>query len=188
MKKNLFFLGLSFLLLTGIVNAQTKSNLQEKKMKTLVLYYSYTGNTKSIAQEVQKKLNCNIAEIVPVVSYSTDYDTVVDQAHVDVNKEYKPEVKPLGVNISDYDVIVIGSPVWWYHVASPVLTVLHLNDWSGKSVYTFATNAGWIGKTFDDFEKEMKGASIKSKMNIIFDNGKLKTSQSKIDEWINSIK
>lgn len=168
---------------------------QGKNMKVLILYYSYTGNTKAIAEQVYNKLgsqNADIVEVQPVVPYSSDYDTVVDQGHREVNRGYKPEIKPLGVNISDYDTIVIGTPVWWYHVSSPIKTLMAENNWTGKSVYTYATNAGWIGQTFTDYEKDLKGANIKSKMNILFSSGsnrkEMKTSQAEIDAWINSIK
>ncbi len=188
MKKYLA-LALVALSLTGLAFAQGENT------KVLILYYSYTGNTRGIALQVYEKLGsskADIVEIEPVVPYSKDYDTVVDQGHREVNRGYEPEIKPLGVNVADYDVVVIGTPVWWYHVASPVKTVISQNDWKGKSVYTFATNAGWIGQTFSDYEKWLKGADIKSKMNILFSSGSdrenMKTPQKEIDDWIESIK
>ena len=61
---------------------------------------------------------------MPVVSYSDDYDDVVNKAKRDVARNYKPEIKPLSVNLSDYDTIIIGTPTWWYKMASPVLTFM----------------------------------------------------------------
>lgn len=171
------------------------ADFAQSNKKVLILYYSYTGNTKSIAEQVYKKFGAEQADLVevqPVVPYSSDYDTVVDQGHKEVNKGFEPEIKPLGVDVADYDTIVIGSPVWWYHVASPIKTVLSQNNWQGKSVYTYATNAGWIGKTFSDFEDGLKGSDIKSKMNILFASKSSRvsksTSQAEIDAWIDSIK
>jgi flavodoxin len=188
MNKRIIFLTLALLAISGLGFAQSNK-------KVLVLYYSYTGNTKLIAQEIQKKLGAStvdLVEVQPVVPYSSDYDKVVDQGHQEVNKGYEPKIKPLGVNIADYDVIVIGTPVWWYHVASPIKTLLSQNNWQGKTVFTYATNAGWIGKTFSDFETGLKGATIKSKMNILFGRrgslDSIKTPQEEIDTWIDSIK
>lgn len=90
--------------------------------------------------------------------------------------------------MSDYDTIVLGTPVWWYTYAPAVKTFLDENDFSGKTVYAFATNGGWIGHTFNDVERECTGAEIKPGLNIRFDEERLITPESEIYDWINKIK
>ncbi len=64
------------------------------------------------------------------------------QGQEEVERGYEPELKPLGVDISDYDVIAVGTPTWWYTMAPAVLTFQHGHDFSGKIVVPFMTNGG----------------------------------------------
>lgn len=157
-------------------------------MKTLILYYSYTGNTKSIADMIQSKIGGDTERIDTVIPYSGDYNSVVDQGHKEVNQGYMPEIKPLSVNLDDYDTIVLGMPVWWYTFAPAMKTFLTNNSLSGKTIYPFATNGGWIGHTFDDIKSLCTGANVKKGINIEFDTDRLRTSVSEIENWIKNIK
>lgn len=157
-------------------------------MKTLILYYSYGGNTESVAHHIQKELDCDIAEILPAKPYSKNYDAVVNQGQKEINSGYRPEIQPLAHNPADYDIIILGTPVWWYTFAPPAKTVLSSVDWEGKRVYAFATNAGWLGHTFKDIEKACAGADVKPGFNIRFDEHRLVTPQTEIDQWIHQIK
>ena len=91
-------------------------------MNTLILYYSYGGNTKWIAEMIQKRIGGDLAEIETVRPYSGDYNSVVDQGQQEVNRGYMPEIKPLKVNVQVYDRIILGSPVWWYTFAPAMKT------------------------------------------------------------------
>ena len=80
-----------------------------------------------------------------------------------MQKGFKPKIRPLTVNPADYDVIVLGTPVWWYTFAPAVKTFLESNDFSQKTIFPFATNGGRIGHTFKDIatscKAEEKGVS-----------------------------
>lgn len=162
--------------------------------KTLVVYYSYsdTANTRQIAGQIQKKLGADIEAIEPAAPYSRDYDAVVDQAHRDVNRDYKPELKPLSVNLADYDTIIVGTPTWWYKMASPVLTFLSGNNFAKKNVALFSTHAGWAGTTVRDMEKLCSGANIIATAEIQFGTrakaGSLVSPQSVIDDFVEKIR
>lgn len=162
--------------------------------KTLVVYYSYsdTGNTRRIAEQIQKGTVADIAEIVPVVPYSSDYDAVVDKAKRDVARNFKPEIRPLGVNLSNYDTIVIGTPTWWYKMASPVLTFMSGADFSGKNVALFSTHAGWSGTVIADMSAFCKNADVLAAEEIQFGtrakSGTLVEKQAVIDEFIRKIR
>lgn len=97
--------------------------------KMLVVYYSWSnGNTKQIAEQLAKETGAELAEIDTVQPYTGSYDEVVDQGQREVNAGYKPEIKPLTVNIQDYDVIAVGTPTWWYTMAPAVLTFLSAQE------------------------------------------------------------
>ena len=91
---------------------------------------------------------------------------------------------------SDYDVIAIGTPTWWYTMAPAVLTFLTTNDFTGKTVIPFMTNGGWPGHVIKDMEENCKGAAFAHEMQIQFDSkGKdyLETSEEVITKWIGQI-
>lgn len=156
-------------------------------MKTLIVYYSYPGNTKSIAEMIQKKTGADILRIETVVPYDNDYNKVVDQGQSEVNRGYCPEIKPLNIDPGQYDTIILGTPVWWYTFAPAMHTFLKTQDWKGKTIYPFATNGGWIGHTFKDIKDACTGAEVKSGMNIKFDEATLRTSVKDIENWIDKI-
>lgn len=157
--------------------------------KKLVVYYSYTGNTKMIAEKIQKKLKCDILEIKPVVPYSTDYQTVVDEEQNNESTGKTPEIEKIDKDLSNYDEIIIGSPVWWYTIAPVIRTFLKENNLKDKIIKPFATNAGWLGQTFKEIERLCPNSKVEKGMNIVFESysDNLVTSTEQIDNWINSL-
>lgn len=156
-------------------------------MKPIVIYYSYGGNTRRIAEKLQKALNADLAEIKTVKPYTGSYDDVVDQGQREVNSGFLPELQPLHVNLSQYDTVILGTPVWWYTFAPAMGSFLHQADLSGKTVYPFATNGGWLGHTFRDFAKACRGANVKAGLNIRFNEDKQQTPEADIQRWVKHI-
>lgn len=160
--------------------------------KMLIVYYSWSnGNTERIAKELQKGTDADLVRIDTATPYTGSYDDVVKQGQEEVNRGYEPEIKPLDVNVSDYDVIAIGTPTWWYTMAPAVLTFMHGQDFSGKTVVPFMTNGGWPGHVIKDMKKACKGADVVCDMEVQFDStggSKLETPQKQIDEWVQKVK
>lgn len=161
-------------------------------MSKLIVYFSYTGNTKMIANRIQEKLNCDILEIKTVVPYSEDYDTVVNDEQNSESSNHLPEIQKINVDLSKYDEIILGTPVWWYRPVPAIRTFLTQNDLSGKIIKPYATNAGWLGRTFTEIKKLCPNSKIEEGMNIVYDAGdyrtrELITSLDKIDNWINNL-
>ena len=106
--------------------------------KLLIIYYSWSnGNTERIAKMLQSETDSDILKIDTVVPYSGSYDDVVNQGQNEVQRGYEPEIKPLDINIADYDVIAVGTPTWWYTMAPAVKTFLHRQDFYRKDSSTF---------------------------------------------------
>lgn len=114
----------------------------------LIVYFSYTGNTKSIAEKIKAKLNADILELKPVIPYSTDYDKVVNDEQNQEASEYIPEIQKIDVDLSKYSKIILGFPTWWYRQCPVIRAFIKNNDLSGKTIIPFATNAGWLRKKF----------------------------------------
>lgn len=157
-------------------------------MKAIVIYYSYSGNTHRIAKEIGQVLGAELAEIRTVQPYTGSYDDVVDQGQREVNSGFLPAIQPLNIDLSQYDTIILGSPVWWYTFAPAMNSFLRSAGLSGKTVYPFATNGGWLGHTMKDFAKACRGAKVKTGLNVRFNEERLLTSEEDIRKWVKSIR
>lgn len=72
----------------------------------------------------------------------------------------KVEIEPINVDLNSYNVIILGTPVWWYTMTPPVRAFLKKYDLSGKVIIQFATNGGWLGTTLDDIKKYVPNLSL----------------------------
>jgi flavodoxin len=160
-------------------------------MKKFVIFYSQAnGNTKRIAEMISKKTGADIAAIDTVTPYTGSYDEIVNQGQEEVNRGFKPEIKDLDVNLSEYDEIIIGTPTWWYTMAPAVLTFLSNANLAGKKVALFQTHGGWPGHTLKDMKALCNGAEIIAETAVQFDStggDHLETPIAEIENWIKKI-
>ena len=158
-------------------------------MKTLLVYYSYTGNTKIIVDIIKSKINCDILELKTKVPFLIeDYDAIVNEYQSNESTKKCVEIEDIKVDLSNYDKVVIGTPVWWYTITPVLREFLKNNDLSQKQVYAFATNAGWLGRTFKEIESY---CNVKKELNVQFAEDyrehKCLTSNDEINEFIDLI-
>ena len=92
-----------------------------------------------------------------------------------------PIQETLGVSLNDFDHIFVLSPVWWYTMSCPVNTFLHQNHLEGKEVYLLATNAGWLGHTFEDMKKLLKG-QVKGCLICVFEGNTCQNEEEILKE------
>ena len=159
-------------------------------MKTLLVYYSYTGNTKIIVDIIKSKINCDILELKTKVPFLIeDYDAIVNEYQSNESTKKCVEIEDIKVDLSNYEKVVIGTPVWWYTITPVLREFLKNNDLSQKQVYAFATNAGWLGRTFKEIESY---CNVKKELNVQFAEDyrehKCLTSNDEINEFIKLIK
>ncbi len=120
-----------------------------------------SGNTEVIADMIQKAVGGDRFQIVTVNPYPSDYDTLVDQGKKEQEENYQPALKTKVENIESYDVIFIGSPMWWGTIAPPVRTFLSENDFSGKTIIPFTTHEGsGLGRSVEDIKKLSPKANV----------------------------
>lgn len=162
-------------------------------MKKLVVYYSYTGHTKMIAEKIAQKINADIEEITPVKAYSKDYQSVVDSTEDNEQTKETPEINKLKHNIAEYDEIIVGSPTWWYTITPPIRTFLKENNFNGKKVVPFVTHAGWPGSGIKEVTEivNVNGAKVEKpkeiKFSTDFEENKLDTAEAEIENWIKNL-
>lgn len=159
---------------------------------TIVIYYSFTGNSKKVAEYVKQKLNADILELEPKIPFSTDYDEVVREwQNNDIKKDV--EIKPINIDLSKYKKVVLITSTWWYGITPVMKRFLKEYDLSGKDIIVAGANAGWIGHCFKDYKELLKNSNIKGELDLVFsaETGKrhdMITSYGKIDNWIEKLR
>ena len=108
----------------------------------LIAYFSWGGNTRGIAEKIQSQTGAELFEIELVEPYSSDYNTVLDQAQEDQNKQARPELANHIEDISQYDTIILGYPNWWASIPMPIASFLEEYDFSGKRILPFCSHGG----------------------------------------------
>ena len=148
-----------------MVVTSCQNSLRAKKGKApkmLVLYYSQTSNTKTVAQEIAKRLNADIEEIALVEPYDTAFQATIERCKADREKGILPEIKPLKSNVADYDVVFIGYPIWFGTYAPPIASLLNQIDLSGKRVVPFCTfGSGGLESSVKDLAAKLPDAEIR---------------------------
>ena len=114
--------------------------------KTLVAYFSATGNTKAAAERLARETNADLYEIAPEQPYTAaDLDWTNKQSRSSLemkDKSSRPAIKGVYENMADYDTVWIGFPVWWYTAPTIINTFIEAHDLSGKVLNVFATSGG----------------------------------------------
>lgn len=114
----------------------------ETHSKALVVYFSHSGNTESVAKEIQSQTGADIFEIVPATPYTTDYNTLLDVAQNEKRDNARPAISGTVENLDDYDIIYLGFPNWWADMPMVLYTFLDTYDLSGKTIAPFVTSGG----------------------------------------------
>ncbi len=163
MKKLHLFLMLALIIFCGAACKTSKADDSEKSEgKTLVVYYSQTGATKTVAEELQKQLGCDIDSIIAVNPYDGDYGQTIARWMQEKQDSVKVAIKPLSVNLDEYDTIFLGFPIWGGTYALPMASFLADNKLEGKNVITFATfGSGGIEKATIDAAIALPAADVK---------------------------
>lgn len=160
--------------------------------KTLVVYYSATGRTERVAEVIAKERGADIMKLVPSPDYTdadldyNDTSSRVSREHDDASLREKIRLqKAVPDNWAAYDTVFIGYPIWWGIAVWPVDAFVKANDFTGKTVVTFATAAssplGNSGKLLD----EMAGGKGRWQDGTCF-TGSL--SDAKVKDWLKSLK
>ena len=157
--KNLLIVATTLAALVSCSSSAKKA--EAAKPKTLVVFYSQSNTTRTVAQEIQKQLNCDIAEIECVEPYSGDFGQTIQRWQKEQQEGTLPEIKPLAKDIKDYDVIFLGYPIWGGTYAIPVATFLKNTDFAGKKLVPFCTfGSGGLNTSVAALQNSAQNAQI----------------------------
>ena len=180
---------LKFLLLAvlGVLAASACSQNTEKKTmekkKVLVVYFSATGTTRQVAKQIAKIADADICEITPITPYSDadlDWTNKQSRSSIEMNSpKARPELTALSVDVSKYDYVFLGYPIWWDLAPRTVNTFIETADLAGKTVIPFATSGS---STIANSVAVLK----KSYPKIKWQTGKLlnHVSEKEMETWV----
>lgn len=152
--------------------------------KTLIVYFSYTGNTRALAAKIHDRIGGDMTELELKEPYSTEYKRVEQQGKEEVEQGFMPELAGHIEDFGQYDTIVVGTPVWWYHMTPAVASFLNQYDFTGKTVLPFVTHGGWPGTAAEDIAKAAKGAHTGPA--LVVKGQDVSRSDGQIDDWLAS--
>jgi flavodoxin len=129
--------------------------------KILVAYYSHSGTTKKVAEQIHQAVGGDLFEIREAAPYPRDYNMVLNLAKQEIASGFKPELKDSLPKTSSYDLIILGSPNWWGTIASPVAAFLARSNVSTQTIAPFITHGGGgLSRTISDIKKLCPGATV----------------------------
>lgn len=146
---------------TGNKGGETTDAAQDSVQKVLVLYYSQTGATKAVAEELTAQLGADIEALEVEEPYTGTFEETIERYKQEQEAGTLPTLKALQSNVADYDVIFLGYPVWFGTYASPVAALLKQQSFEGKKVVTFCTfGSGGLQSSSDDVRKALPKAQV----------------------------
>ena len=151
--------------------------------------YIEKGNTMILAEMIANKTGAELFEVKPEKKYPADYDTCIDVAKREQNQKARPAILE-DKDISDYDTIFFGYPVWWGDIPMCMYTFVEAHDWSGKKIIPFCTHEGSAaGRTEGTLKRTMKGAEVLKPLAIrgAVAQNRRSEADKEISGWLRSL-
>ncbi len=164
---------------------QTEIPEQSERSKILIAYFSCTGNTKAVAEQIATLTGGDLYEIIPAEPYSSadlNYNNSNCRANIEMNDPAsRPAIGSDSIDISEYDTVILGYPIWWSTMPRIVNTFLDSYDLSGKTVLPFCTSGGsGISKSVSDIKAAEPGATVEEGLRV---SG---TNDNHLETWLRS--
>jgi len=156
--------------------------------KTLIVYYSLTGNTQFIAEILMESIKADVLELKPIKELKADSGTRFMWGGYQSTMKKKPKLIEFDINPLKYDLIILGTPVWAWNISPPMRSFLSKFDLTGKKVALWMCHAGDGVKAMERFKEVLKDANIVE--NISFQEPLKKDSdenKEKAIAWIKSV-
>ena len=156
------------------------------KKTGIIIFYSWSGNTGCIARLIQMQTGAQLFEIDPVNAYPAYYSECVKQAKKEIRGNFMPELVEMPDNLSDHDIVFIGSPIWWHTMAPPIFTFLSQVDLPGKIVIPFCTHGGGGKGHFpDDVAALCQNSTVLEDLELFGNSGR--SAEKDISDWLTRI-
>lgn len=152
----------------------------------LIAYFSWSGNTKQLANVIQEQIGGDLFEIEPEVPYTDDVNELSGQALQEQHDDVRPALSTHIENMDEYDIVFIGYPNWWNNMPMSVFTFLEEYDFSGKTVIPFTTYGdGVFGKSIQSIQELLDNSVILDGLAV--QEHELDNSSDEVTEWLESL-
>lgn len=169
--------------IVGGAVSQSGSGTEKSAGKVLIAYFSWGGNTRGIAEEIQAQTGADLFEITLENPYSSSYNTVLDQSQHDQNIQARPEITEHIDNMEEYDTILIGYPNWWASIPMPIASFLEEYDLSGKTIIPFCSHGGGrFGQSLTAIAKLAPDSAMGEGLSVHYSGGS--SLSSDVEEWL----
>lgn len=121
---------------------ETTEPENETSGKTLIVFFSWGGNTRAVANHIHDIIGGDMVEVETVVPYPDTYEEVIRVAPDELANDFRPELKTKVNNMDEYDTLIVGTPIWGSHLAPAMKSFLASYDLSGKTIAPFCTHGG----------------------------------------------
>lgn len=168
---------------TGSVASAGMEHTEQTGGRVLIAFFSWGGNTKGIAEEIQAQTGADLFEITLVHPYSGDYNTVLDEAQRDQNEQARPELAVHVENMEEYDTVILGYPNWWASIPMPIASFLEEYDFSGKTIIPFCSHGGGrFGQSLTAIAKLVPDARMGEALSVHYSGGS--DLPDEITQWL----
>lgn len=150
--------------------------------RVLVAYFSWGGNTRTVAGQIAELTGADLYEIKPAHAYPTDYNACVEAARAEKNASARPALQGQLPDVSAYDVVLIGFPNWWGTMPMPVFTFVESLDLSGKTVAPFCTHGG--GGEQQCFADFARAARVEVGKGFLRSGSGAGTARPQVERWL----
>lgn len=156
--------------------------------RTLVIYFSNGGNTQKLAKEISDQVGGDFRQIIPTVAYPED-DTLYDYAKAEQDNDERPEINELDIDMSQYDTIFLGYPIWWYTYPQIILTFFDEYDVSNKMIIPFVTHGGsGMSGTEEDMRNYLEGKNVTVRKGLSVSRNVIDQDQSEtVSDWLSEL-
>ena len=166
-----------------VISSNQTQAQTESSGKILIAYFSWGGNTRGVAEEIQAQTGADLFEITCVEPYSSDYNTVLEEAQRDQNVQARPELAEHVENMDEYDIVMIGYPNWWASIPMPIASFLEEYDFSDKIILPFCSHGGGrFGQSLTAIAKLAPDAEIGEGLSIHYSGGS--ELPGDVTEWL----
>lgn len=153
---------------------------------TLVAYFSWSGNTRGMAELIAQETGGDLFEIATVNPYTDDYNELLDIAQQEQSEDARPELNEQVENWDSYDTVFVGYPNWWSDAPMAVYTFLESYDFTGKTLIPFNTSAsGGFGRSLRGIEESAPGATLLE--GLALTESELGEEQARITSWLEGL-
>lgn len=151
--------------------------------KTLIVYFSWGGNTRTVASHIHALIGGDIVEVETAVPYPDTYEEVTQTAQGELASDYRPELKTKVENMDEYGTLIVGTPVWGGRLTPAMKSFLASHDLSGKAIAPFCTHGGsGTAQTVNDIRSVCPSSTILGSLAVY--GSRAENSRADVERWL----